>query len=1216
MRMHKTSGPLALVLLVLVTAPTTFGQSLQITLDPASASTFNTGPTGMNAALTDIVLSEAADIVLTTTPTIPIPPPAQLQPRAVALFIGIDLPGGQMFPEGTLFIDPMGALPPIELFNSFVDPFAPFFGPPLQGASNTISITIGADLFGLLPLPTLTFQALAADLPGNPALLSNPVRLTLVDPETIPALTPTVTDINPKSLTPLGNNRPQGNEAGGNVVMISGTSFLAQSDWVRFPPTVTFGGIASPQISILDNTTMMVVVPPTLAPTMPPMTSACLVDVIVTANSMVVPSGAPVTAPLQYLYTTGLVPVITGFDVATGTPEGGEARMTLGTDFLDGLLITFTSQANPLLTETIAAPPAIPGAGGTTIAFTTPVFCTGPVDVVVTNCDEEFSNTFTFDYVALQPTLASGAPTVTTAAGLMGITFIAINETGTALTLNGTNYLPPDSPLATSPNVIPGSFYPTRTFLDGVLEAGLLPPAGNRTTITGMTQAFTTTGVFRPELGFKDLRVENPPCVNTGNASPLSNPPCAPLTPPCTAVVQDDLPPTITDVFPAIAVATGMTYVEVRGSNFFSVQNGVMIQDFTPFANPGGEITSIDPTQLVVPAVLFGSRFSPEVELLDSQRLRVRVPVAAMTTGTTTVAVTVFNPDVRSGVAPITFTYVPPLTDPTRLLDPLFPTIDATILELIARGIGGAPTVIPGGAAGAAPALAFARNPSPAADREQDPIDPMLIVPPGVTAVSYDYVFLFNTFDPDPMSPTGGTRLFEFDEIDFPATLTLPLGGVALVPAIDPTLPSLGQPLSTFAVPVNTTVRVIVKACGFTIGTDNRLLFNNDRNPPLVLMSHDDLVIDAIVDLGGDAFFFEETSLLFNSPVGGPFRVRVDQTFPPAGAGQGGRGGAYFPSGLVQLPGPNFGVSPGILAGGDGLAPGSQFMIPPPGPRTQGRAGLGAAPIGVQAGAGGGAGYTTLGVAGMSGTSPGGPGGLTFGNLTNGPMMPPLGAPADDRNIYGAAAADFLGFSTQAAFLTGLLYGGSGGGGGGGGLAIFIPALTLGGRGGNGGGCLVMVSDRLLRIGPGGVLAAHGETGQLGVDAFPLYNSNPVIPVNFPGSGGSGAGGTIYGLAIADVCFDYGLSTICGTAPPPLPIDPLIDVSGGLTGPAQVAANPGVPAGGAGGEGRIRFAIPNVSPYVADFTTEITGLFNQNALVPMPPNFVMLPPDFFAFPLP
>ena len=1218
------------ITVALLLATTLSAQTHTISLVPVDVNSFAAGQASPPTTLPNIVRTEQLIVTLSSSPTVTTPPPAQLIPRPVALYIGLDDPTPSVFPEGLVFIDTTSMTPPpIALFDSFADPFAPTYGPPLQGPTNTLTLTLAIHLFDplfplLSPAQTLTMQAVCADAPGGAGLLlSNPVRFQLVDPEA-EGLIPVITSITPT----------EGPESGGTLVTITGDNFLAQSDWTVLPPMILFGAQPAAQVTVVDRNTIMVVTPPTAFPTAPPMTAACSVDVTFANNPLIAPTGAAITAPTPFLYKTGQGPAAAGFSTPTGSPEGGYARQIQGSWFLDGLTVTFTSQANPALTVTLTAPEAVAGPGGTTVdILSMPPFCTGPVDVVVDNCDGETSNVVTFTYLPLQPFHIGGAPTVTAAPELGGFTYIAINAAGTSVTLTGTNFLPPTSPLAAASTVPTGSFFPTRVYQDGVLQPAFTATSG--TSIAASTSAFAATTMFRPELGFRELRLENPPCVNTGTATPISSPLCLGFTPPCVIVLQDALPPTVTEIFPAIAVATGNTFVDIRGNNFFSLQPGVTVQDFTPFAAPGGGIPAVDPTQIVVPAVQFGARFAEQVEILDEQTLRVKVPPAAFTNIATGVGVTVHNPDLQPATASLTFKYVPPLTDPTNLLDPMVPKLDSNALEAIAAGdpVAQAPGIVPmlSGGPVTAPAITVIQNPSPLRDQAQDPKSP----PPGETW-SYDYVFLLNTRLNGP--PPGGTRRFEFDCIELPETIELVNGGFAFVPPIDPTAPALFAPGSIVTIPASVNpsnpgvvskLRVIVKAVGYTLSANSRIQFDPADNPPLVLMSHSDLIVDGMIDCAGDAFMIEGYLNLQGVTVGGPFRVRVDRTIPPAGAGQGGRGGTWFPENRPQIPGPNFGVGPGILAGMAGFPPSGRFdsTTTAPAIRTEGTGGLGAAPIGVQSGAGGGAGHVVSGSNGTSGTSPGGLAGLSFGNTTNALPVPVVGTPNDDRFIFGANGNDFAGFSDGTAFSSGLLYGGSGGAGGGGGLAIFIPALTLGGRGGNGGGCVVLISDRLLVIGDGGAIFAQGEQGQLGVDAFPVYNGDPVIPVNLPGGGGGGAGGTVLGLAIANVCFAYGPATVCGPSMSGAPAPPSflqVDVSSAASGPQTTPEglmDPGVPAGGASSEGRIRFAISAQSPYGAEFTSTIDTLFDPSIPVigPMPPGAAtvpgtLYPAGYYTFP--
>ena len=63
---------------------------------------------------------------------------------------------------------------------------------------------------------------------------------------------------------------------------------------------------------MIDRTTAACIAPPTAFPTNPPLTAACLVTVDYTNHPTIAPSAATVQSPVQYLYKTGLVPMLGG----------------------------------------------------------------------------------------------------------------------------------------------------------------------------------------------------------------------------------------------------------------------------------------------------------------------------------------------------------------------------------------------------------------------------------------------------------------------------------------------------------------------------------------------------------------------------------------------------------------------------------------------------------------------------------------------------------------------------------------------------------------------------------------------------------------------------------------------------------------------------------------------------------------------------------------
>lgn len=1211
---------IALIVLVALAAGGAAGQDLEISVQAPHPETFDTvggGSSNANMVLDAadrLLVTEPLMVVMTAMPSPTSIQPANLTPRKVALFVGPELQPPMMHPLGAVFVDFAAFPPATALVDSFTNPLDPTFGPLLGRPDNTIALPLSVTFVpSIFPLPPLALQAVAEDVPDSASglLLSGALRLQVVDPDvtsdpqaTGGSLAPDVTDIDPKAPSGLGILRPKGPEAGGNMVTLTGDDLPAQSNWIQFPPQVTFGGEPATGIVVVDRTTLLCTVPPTSFPTAPPSTSACLVDVVVTNNPAVSSTGLPAISPVQYLYETPQAPMIAGDVTPDGHPEGSQTRQVTGSWFLDGLVLRLTSQADPSLTTDIAVPTVPAAGGGMQFPFTTPPFCTGGVDVQVINCDEQVSNTVTFTYHPLPPVFVSAQSSWTAPPELGGVTFPSFVDTGAAANvLTVQDVITAASPLNGAPTVPAALFHPTRTFLDGVLQPGLTPIASNQ--IQGANQPDDQTGLFRPGLGFKPLRFDNPPCVSPGNQGPISDT--------VTAVVRDALPPSAGSVYPAIAAAPGGTEAVLEGGNLFSVQPGVTQQDFTVFAGPGGAITTVDVTQLQVPAVKVGNHFSPLVTLDAQDRLRFRVPPApGPVSGSTSVPVTVYNPDGQEAVVGQDFRYVPPLvTDPQPGLAPC--DLDTAFLKAVARG---APTPCdPGLPSGA---ITFIRNPSPLIDRSRDPMTGTAVIPAGT---SYDYVFLLNT---RTTGPAGAEPLrFAFNDVQLPAVITFGPGegGMVPVPSIDPGLPDL-QP-----VPENTTVRVIVKAMGFTRDTSGDIVFDPAENFPLFLESLNDVSVAGMVHLGGDAFMVE--TLLETDR----YRVRVDRTFPPAGAGRGGRGGADFSEGLASLPPPNLGATSLALTGGDGEAPAGRRQTAMP-VETGGGGAAGLTPIAFQLGSGSGGGHATPGTPGTAASTAPGPPGADFGNASRTFLNPPAGLPPADPVIFGSTEADMALFASDQAFQTGLLYGGSGGGGGGGGVTIVVPALSYGGRGGHGGGCLVLTANRSVILDEGGLLLAHGEIGQRGIQGFPVPNGPPSIPLCIPGEGGSGSGGTVLALAVADCCFAYGPVAAGPVSGVPLPggfdlTRPLVDVRGAPAGPHPGLTGLLPVGGGAGGSGRIRFAIDENSPYLADgpgvagLPTAVACMMGDpcnpsstcpGLMLPAPQTLCSITPVYFAYP--
>jgi hypothetical protein len=1049
-----------------------------------------------------------------------------------------------------------------------------FSGVP--GTTSTIPLNLAANLFGPVwgvPLPTLVMQGYCEDLPGHPLLISNAVRLNVIDPATA-GLEPSLNNLSPQFPSGTGIVRPSGPESGGNVLTLTGSNFLPQSSWISHPPQILIGGVPVSVMQVNSASQLQVLVPARPLATNPPFTQAGLVDVTYRNHSLLSPAGSVHPAPMQYLVLSGVTPVVTGINDPFLPPIGGVLRVLLGSGFLNGASVNIRSVANPALSWTHVTSAGEVGAGGTSISFQWPAFCSGPVEVRVTNVDEVVSQPFILNVWEQPPVLSGGTPLTVLPAALGGGSLITLRETGHPVLINGSGFLTASSPLASAQTIPSGSFYPTRALLDGVHLSSLIPVSSN--VLAGQWAGVAANGLVRPELGVRTLSLENPPCVANGNSTPISNAPCPPSTPcstgpgPCTVCVQDDQDPGFSGLFPRIIPASGCRELRIFGFNFFTTEYGTTSADYSACANGSGVITTLALENLRVPAVLFGDRFAPRVTLISETELLVEAPAQSVSLSTP-MLIQVFNPDGRSVQVSGQLIVAPDFVNTSvTTAGTTLPRLDTAALQLLATGI-----VLPGALASDAPALAFVANPAPQADRVADVFASTL---PANT--NYDFVLLFNTRNSD-----GSARQFFFEDIDLPATFTLATPSVIAAPAFDPTA-TAGL---TRTVPAGVPLRVIVKAAGFSRDPAGRFVFEPVGNHALVLATHDRFASSALMNLDGAALLPEALQSAQ------PYRTRIEQTFAPAGAGRGGRGGRPGSAAQLVLPAPNFGLLANALAGFAGDPPPDRVGALPA-VASQGFGGLAAAPFGLQSGGGGAAGYASAGANGFSASVAGGSGGSAFGSATPGPIA--LGTPSFDCFIYGSTALDFAALGTGDGIATGKLFGGSGGGGGGGTTALFVPAQSMGGRGGNGGGALVLLSNCVMEFGAGAVLRCNGEAGQVGLDVFPLSGAGPVLPVCIPGTGGGGSGGTILACALAHICFAAAPSG-CGSSAPSLPITaPFCSARGGSTAAAQAGAVAGPAA--VAGLGRVRFAVRDNSPHAADLAAQLAMLWPMGFVTPVP----------------
>lgn len=192
----------------------------------------------------------------------------------------------------------------------------------------------------------------------------------------------------------LGPDSGPANSA--NPVHIAGSNFAAGT-------TVTFGGIAATNVSVLSGATITANTPKS---------AAGAVKVVVTSATGL--ASSPVT------YTFNPPPSLSSISPSSGPLTGGASVAISGTNFLPGAKLTFGG-----------APAINVSTSADSITATTPPGAAGLVSVVVTNPDGQ-SATVTGGYSYLQPppTLSALVPASGTVKG------------GTAVVLSGTNFLP------------------------------------------------------------------------------------------------------------------------------------------------------------------------------------------------------------------------------------------------------------------------------------------------------------------------------------------------------------------------------------------------------------------------------------------------------------------------------------------------------------------------------------------------------------------------------------------------------------------------------------------------------------------------------------------------------------------------------------------------------------------------------------------------------
>ncbi|MEW6127530.1 MAG: IPT/TIG domain-containing protein [Acidobacteriota bacterium] len=175
-----------------------------------------------------------------------------------------------------------------------------------------------------------------------------------------PAATPTINSVTPNS----------GSSDGGTAITISGTNFVNGA-------TVTLGGTAATNVSVLSSTTINATTPAH---------AAGIVNLVVTNPDN---QSATLTNGFTYNAPPAPAPTITGISPNTGTVAGGLTVTISGTGFVSGATASFGG--TPATNVNVVS--------ATSITATTPAHTAGAVDVTVTNPDNQsatLTNGFTY----------------------------------------------------------------------------------------------------------------------------------------------------------------------------------------------------------------------------------------------------------------------------------------------------------------------------------------------------------------------------------------------------------------------------------------------------------------------------------------------------------------------------------------------------------------------------------------------------------------------------------------------------------------------------------------------------------------------------------------------------------------------------------------------------------------------------------------------------
>lgn len=236
---------------------------------------------------------------------------------------------------------------------------SPVVGSTAGGTTVTLTgtgfLTGAAVLFGTRPATDVTVVSSTELTVSTPARPVGVVSVTVRNPDAQSAELPRAFRfITPPTVTAATPNT--GDVAGGTVVRLSGSGFAAGS-------TVSFGGTAAAQVSVVSATELDAVTPPHLPGA---------VDVEVSTD------GASATLTGGFTFTRG-APTLSAVAPPSGPVAGGTLLTLSGTGFAPGASVTVGGAAasDVVIVSSVLARAVVPA------------HAAGPVDVVLTNDDSK-----------------------------------------------------------------------------------------------------------------------------------------------------------------------------------------------------------------------------------------------------------------------------------------------------------------------------------------------------------------------------------------------------------------------------------------------------------------------------------------------------------------------------------------------------------------------------------------------------------------------------------------------------------------------------------------------------------------------------------------------------------------------------------------------------------------------------------------------------------